>query len=139
MAMLMIDDEAKAAIAKVIAYAEAHPIAFETLRAGHVTDRDVLQLKDRKPGFERPESASVIIPVGYRAAFSIEDQPCGLCRHLSVSVERKGMMPSIPAVELIAEAFGMTHFDSRWLEEFEPGQHAVNVVECYKPRHEGHA
>jgi hypothetical protein len=92
-------------------------------------------IADRPPGSIRPQSYNVLIPVGYRAAFSFEEQPAGLVRHLSVSVDTKkpGDCPSIPAMQMIASAFGiewsLDSGDARvWLEEFEPGKYAVNLI-----------
>jgi hypothetical protein len=94
-----------------------------------------LRLADRKPGYvERPLSQQVIIPHGFRAAFSIEEQPGGLVRHLSVSVDEGAdqRMPNPMQFEMIAAEFGFTSFDQGWTEEFDPGRWAVNVVELYK-------
>jgi hypothetical protein len=127
----------------MIAYAKAHPIRFETLRDGITPDSVMVKLADRKPGFERPPSQHIIFPGGYRAAFSVEDQPSGLCTHLSVSVinrPKKGMMPSPEAVQMIAETFGVSYpADKMWMEEFDPGEFAVNLVSLYAPKQEGHA
>lgn len=128
---LIIDAKVRAEIATALQRAEANPISAELLAAGAVEPTtEVLSLADRKPGFERPESESVIIPVGYRAAISVEEQPFGLARHLSVSVERVGMTPHPNALEMIADEFGMpkSAWITLWLEEFEPGHHAVNVL-----------
>ena len=70
----------------------------------------VLKLEDRKPGFERLPSQHIILRGGYRCAYSVEQQPAGMCSHLSISVEgraKKGQMPSVPAVQMIAEEFGV--------------------------------
>lgn len=53
-------------------------------------------------------------------------------RHLSISVDTKGSLPSPQAVELLAEEFGIAFPPKSglvWTEEFEPGHHAVNVIE----------
>jgi hypothetical protein len=101
-----------------------------------------LRLSDRKPGYvERPLSQQVLIPVGFRAAFSVEEQPGGLVRHLSVSVDEGAgqKMPNPIQVEMIAQEFGFKHIDQGWTEEFDPDRWAVNVIEMYKPKEEGHA
>lgn len=143
MAVLIIGETEREQIAKLIAYAKAHPVLLETVREGAMADRSVLELKDRKPGFERPPSQNVVFPGGYRAAFSIEQQPPGLCSHLSISVEgraKKGMMPSEPAVKMIAEEFGVPYpADRIWIEEFDPGEFAINLVSLYAPTKEGNA
>jgi hypothetical protein len=143
MAVLMIGATERAQISKMIADAKAHPVLFDTVREGAVPYTDTLRLKDRKPGFERPPSQHVVFPGGYRAAFSIEQQPAGLCTHLSISVEgraKKGMLPSPEAVAMICEEFGVPFPpDKGWTEEFDPGEYAVNLVSLYAPTEEGHA
>jgi hypothetical protein len=115
-----------------------------------VEDRQVVKLADRRPGApnrdttrHRPEQ--VLIPVGYRAMLSFEEQPAGIFMHLSVSVERDDPKwnPSVPAFQMIAEAFGIdpkgANVGSVWLEEYEPGRHAVNIIVLVEPKKEGHA
>lgn len=106
-------------------------------------DKEVVSLADRKPGSERSvASENVLIPFGYRAAISFEEQPAGIVRHLSVSVDTKGRVPSIPAVEMIAKEFGFTKLDPSttriWVEEFDPGHMAINVVQIAAPAQGGH-
>lgn len=143
MAVLVISALERAKIAAAITYAKAHPITFEVLRAGAVPETDMIKLEDRKPGFERPESQHVEFPGGYRASLSIEQQPAGLCTHLSVSVfgrAKPGMMPSLQAVAMIAEEFGVPFPpDKGWTEEFDPGEFAVNLLSLYAPTPEGNA
>jgi hypothetical protein len=39
------------------------------------------------------------------------------------------MMPGIEAVEAIAKEFGVSYpADKMWLEEFDPGEYAINLV-----------
>ena len=143
MPVLMIGEIERKKIAEAIAYAKAHPVLFDIVRQGAVADTDTLKLKDRKPGFERPPSQHVLLPGGYRAAYSVEQQPPGLCSHLSVSVvgrAKKGACPSPEAVQMIAEEFGVPFpADRMWMEEFDPGEFAINLVSLYAPIEEGHA
>lgn len=94
-----------------------------------------LALSDRKPGFERPPSQHVILGT-YRAAISFEKQPAGLCRHLSISAIKPGTLPLPIVLEMIAKEFGFAEFPPPqgrvWLEEFDPGHEAVNVIELVK-------
>ena len=143
MSVLMIGSDERERIKEVIAYAKAHPLSLSVIVAGKVDDTDVLELKDRAPGFERPRSASVIFPGGFRASFSIEQQPSGFCTHLSVGVEgrsRKGAMPHPEAVRMICEEFNVPFPpDRHWIEEYEPGEFCINLVSLYAPAQEGHA
>lgn len=135
MAFLIIGETEQAEIAKLIADAKAHILPFDMVRQGAIDHTDVLTLDQRRrmlPDFVRPRSAHMVFPGGYRAAFSFEQQPPGLCSHLSISVEgrpKKGSMPSPPAVQMIAEAFGVPFpGDKAWMEEYEPGEYAINMV-----------
>lgn len=134
MRALLINEDVRAAIAAARARARAHPLSrekLEQLKAG--TYKAELTLADRPPDFERPDSDHVLIPIGYRAALSFEEQPAGLCRHLSVSVSKRGKMPNPVAVEAIALEFGFREpilkTSMMWIEEFEPGHHAINLVQ----------
>jgi hypothetical protein len=126
-------DEIKAAVARAV----AKPISFETLKAGAIPAKFDVKLADRKPGFERPESEHIYIDDGYRASFSVEEQPAGLCNHLSVSVDTPGRVPSQSAMSVLAEAYGMgsdaVEKGRVWVEEFDPGHHAVNLVTLREP------
>lgn len=103
------------------------------------TDAPILSLQYRagREQLVRPESEHVCIPRGYRAALSFEQQPSGLFRHLSVSVDTPGRLPHPEAIAALAREFGFTDFPPTvgrtWMEEFDPGHHAINVVELVMP------
>jgi hypothetical protein len=143
MSVLIVGEAERARIKEVIAFARANPVPMSKIKEGKLDHTNVLKLEDRPPGFERPASAHVDFPGGYRAAFSIEEQPAGFCTHLSVGVEgraQKGMLPSMPAVRMICEEFGVPFPpDHGWTEEYEPGEYAVNLVSLYAPTKEGNA
>lgn len=132
MPVLIIGKAEKKRIAELIAHAKAHPVPLDVIRAGAVNAGNVMRLEDRKPGFARPPSEHMIFPGNYRAAFSIEEQPPGLCSHLSISVfdrSERGQMPPLEAIDMIAKAFGVpSQADHIWAEEFDPGEYAVNLV-----------
>jgi hypothetical protein len=141
MSVLIIGATERERIAELKAQASANPVLFEIVRQGAIEHVDVLHLKDRVPGIERPPSAHMIFPGGqYRVAYSVEQQPVGFCAHLSISVARKGKMPSLEAVKMIAEEFGLDFPPDRsWSEEFEPGCYAVNLLKVIEPAKEGTA
>lgn len=139
--LLLLDARARDQIQRAIEQARARPLPWQQMKEHVVDDRakptNTLLLSERKPGFRRPiEPVNVLIPNGYRCAISFEQQPAGLCRHLSISVDAPGQMPNVPAVEMIAKAFGFTLAEGlkvpvgrAWVEEFEPGQYAINIVQ----------
>jgi hypothetical protein len=146
MGVLIVDAKVKAEIAAMIERARAKPVPLSVVREGAIPgDKTEVTLADRKPGFERLPSQHIILG-SYRAAFSIEEQPHGFCRHLSISARRPGSVPNIPVIEKVAKLFGFVFEEvvdppvgRVWLEEFEPGHHAVNIIQLIGERTEGHA
>lgn len=131
---LIIGPPERALIAEAIRRAAESPVPLDvTLRFGVGDEISELRLADRPKSFYRPPSHGVELQLGYRIAVSFERQPSGLVRHVSISVDTPGKLPSIPAIEWIAKEFGFKNFPillgKIWLEEFEPGHFAVNLAE----------
>jgi hypothetical protein len=103
--------------------------------ARNVINRERLQRTiagEAKPVGDEPEFTCVI-PVGYRCVYSLEEQPLGICRHLSISVLGEGAAPNEAAVEMLATEFGfrgglesMAHV---WTEPVSAGKIAVNLLQ----------
>lgn len=96
--------------------------------------RDVMFAAERGGEVFRAMMAllTVELPIGYFVTYSHETQPIGLCHHLSVSVRRPNKMPSVEAVEMILEEFGMRPLQtsaSIWNEQISPTIAAVNIVQ----------
>jgi len=139
MSVLIIGEDERRLIREAIERAKANPVSIETVLKGKIKNPGAeITLADRPPGFERPASEHVKLGP-YLVAVSFERQPTGFCRHLSASVPTPGKVPSPAAMSVICQEFGFqTSFEpskivkSRgkiWLEEFEPGHNAVNVLE----------
>lgn len=146
MPILIIGEVERRQIEKVKKRARREPVRMTADDISELTplmDKTQLRLDERPAKFIRPPSFYVNFPGGYSAAFSYEVQPAGLCAHLSVSVrgrERKGMMPSPEAVKAIAEEFGMADdIEKTWIEEFEPGEFAINLISVVEPAAVGNA
>ena len=139
MSVLIIGPEQEREIQGAVDKARANPVPWEVLQA--IADpgaKPMLMMKDRKPGTEaiRDKYPSHSVMLGtYRAAISFEQQPAGLCRHLSVSSRNSKMIPGLEVMKMTSEAFGFATFPPSekrgrvWVEEFEPGRMAVNVIE----------
>jgi len=142
MTVLFIGRRERERIASLIKRARRRPVSLDVVRRGASDASYTLMLKDRKPGFERPSSEHMMLG-DHRVTFSFEYQPFGLCRHLSVSVPRPGRAPRFEVVEIIAKEFGFHEFPPAvgrvWMEEFDPGHMAVNIVELVVPLPEGRA
>ena len=137
---LIIGDAERALIDEAVRRAREHPLSPKDVqRIGETVPQGQphLSLADRSGDVRRGPSEpwGVELPGGFQAAISFEHQPIGLCRHLSVSVDKPGYLPHMAAVGMIAEAFGFVAGMERhiWVEEFKPGCHAVNVVEPVLP------
>jgi hypothetical protein len=132
MSTLLLDEETLNSIAYAIDKARKNVIPLDVVKEKALAkEKSTLELKDRPPGYEPLRSSEqVLIPFGYRAAISFEHQPLGLCRHLSISIEKDpGTMPGVEAVKIIADHFGISFEDSnKWVEEYEPGRYAINLV-----------
>jgi hypothetical protein len=131
---LILNSAVLDAIEAADARARAKPIPWEVLQ--HIAvkkDATRVTLEDRMNDHFRPRSESVDLGFGYRVAVSYEEQPAGLVKHLSMSVDTPGNLPGQFAVMAIMKAFKIDAVEHAWLEEFEPGHSAVNVVVLVEP------
>jgi hypothetical protein len=146
MSVLVIGKIELEIIARAVAKARKRPIPFDVVKAG-VIDRasDVVTLEDRRKtggDFFRPVSEQVLLPVGYRLAISYENQPAGLCLHLSLSIDKPNRLPNPHALEMISVACGIDVAkpppSRTWVEEFtidgQPGGVAWNLLYVIEPR-----
>lgn len=112
MRAMIIDEASKSEIKRVKEYAESHIISREQL---HMTMELMASPVGDEPGFK------CIIPNGYCVVYSIEDQPAGLCHHLSISVDDPEKLPSVPAVENLMAELGLSpdinNCLSLWIEK----------------------
>lgn len=103
---LLIDQKAKDDIENVIKYAEAHRMTTEQLLERIETGNAVGSDENHVCNFYD----------GFRVVYSIEEQPnMGLCSHLSVSVSDANRLPSVPAMEMIAESFRLKKLEDGYL------------------------
>jgi hypothetical protein len=121
MRALVIDEKAKTEIARVISYAQKHMVTVADLIKN--LDGAILPVGDN------PEYVCHFFD-GFRVVYSIEDQPhCGLCHHLSVSVNTEGRAPSPDAVEAIMRAFGISGTINDCLNVWLENDTAVNLLQ----------
>lgn len=130
---VVISAAVREAIRVAIDEARKTPMPLDQVMSQAMPDKPSIALADRKMSPNRPLPQTVEIPVGVRCNLTFEEQPSGLCRHLSISVDAEGKMPNIPVVAMIAQEFGLKHgvfspFCKTWSEEYEPGRWAINFV-----------
>jgi hypothetical protein len=87
------------------------------------------------------EVEQIVLPFGWRVAISSEEQPAGILLHISMSSPVKGRVPNEWAIEMVLNACGYKIKDvvRGWVEEFEPGWEAVNMLIMLAARQEGRA
>jgi len=117
---LIIDEQVLGFIKRVSDHAEANRIDFQNMKA--------IAESIQKPVGDN-DNYVCYLPVGFRVVYSIEEHPLGWCRHLSVSVDTVGKMPSIPAVEMIMREFGFTGTINDQLNVWVEKERAINVLQ----------
>lgn len=123
---LIIDENAKELISAMVVYAEANPLSMDDLLDTYN--------KQMNPIGDNPFHV-VNLSFGYRIVYSIEEQPKGKVRHLSMSVDEDEALPSIEAVSEIMRLIGFNGSLQEpstiivKLEEYAKNRQAVNVLE----------
>lgn len=109
---LVIDDRTKSEIARIKKYSEEHRIPM---------DQIIATIKDPEKSVGNDPEHCCILSEGYKAVFSIEEQPSGFCRHFSLSVDDERSLPSPPSFEAIMKELGfeglLCDCENVWLEE----------------------
>ena len=133
---LMLGPDEREALVRLRALAEARPVDMSTL------ERAIATPEGKAHHRIRMTEQTVLIPLAYMVTFSIEtNQPHGTARHMSMSVQKAGRVPTGHAVWMVAVELGFTGSlgeCSTWLEELQGHGQAVNVVQ-YVKAHEAHA
>ena len=123
--VLSIDDKVKAIIAKLVQYATDNKLELSTIEK--IADGSL-------PAIGDDVNYVCYIPDGYRVVFTIEQQKDEKWyRHISISVNSKTKLPSIPAAEMIMREFGfngsINDLDHVWIEnKISPA--AVNLLQA---------
>ena len=135
MSVLVIDQKTQETIRAMIEKARKDivPIA-DAMKYAQGDDSPLLTYEERNDEIVRKCPPQKLVLSSYHIYFSFEEQPIGLLRHISVSVKKRGKTPHPIAMEMIAKEFGFSGVPPMrpgriWLEEFEPGHHAVNIAE----------
>jgi len=121
MRALLIDEDVRYVIKKLIKYADRNELSLQ-------------DLKDTIDGLKEPignnPNHACIIPVGHRVVYSIENQPKCKCRHISISVDAEGMLPNTEAVKTIINEFGfLTDLEDGKAHVYIEDGESINVLE----------
>jgi hypothetical protein len=85
-----------------------------------------------------PLDQTLELPLGWKVTFSVEEQPFGWARHMSMSSPAKGRVPHPVAVEWTMKALGFVRQLGAcfvYPEKYEHGRIAINVLEPLDPLH----
>lgn len=125
---MIITDEVSTRIKEVVRYAEKHIFSMDDML-------DIIN-KQREPPGNDPHHV-VYIPIGIKVVFTMDKQNIGICKHISISVDRPGKLPNPLVVENILLEFGIEtplHDCVINFEDLSHGYQAITIVE--PPRNE---
>jgi len=123
METLILGDKEIAQLKSLSRYAIENPLSMDNML-------DTINDPSNSPGI-KPEY-QVSIPSDFKVVFTIDEYPEYNVRHLSVSRDKKDILPSPEAVSMIMKELGFKNKikDCKVaLEKLEPGYTAINVGE----------
>jgi hypothetical protein len=126
---LVVGPKEVAAIQQLIKKAGEHRVPLEDMQ------RRALRLRrgDKLPkSYNMP--FTIEIPFGFTVTYTVEEQPQGWTRHLSVAADRVGRAPTPEAVDMLMREFGfrapgVRQIEIKWMEPLGNDRKAVNLVE----------
>ena len=120
MRTLFIDIAAKKAISNTVQYAIQHRISRVELLA---------RMNSGGPAVGDDEGHCCYFQTGFKSVFSIEEQPSGWSKHLSVSVADVNKVPSIEAIKMIMEEFGINkRLEDCYVYIEESSPKSINII-----------
>ena len=128
---LIIDEEVRSQIRALIEISEANPVDIVGLTK-RLEDPEA-----KKFHTEQMTRQTITVPLTYMVTYSIElGHPCGKCRHMSMSVQRQGRVPSEHGLWMVAQELGfwgnLDDCAGIWKEELQGHGVAVNIVQPYE-------
>lgn len=124
----VVDSTIMEKIEAVKKYAIENPFTLEQIKAIAGGDESIEIAGDNK-------NLVLLIPVDYKVVYSIEEQPAGNCRHISISMLEKGRWPNAHVVDEILELYefrlriikpGEKLVGDIWMDD---ATQSVNIVE----------
>ena len=121
---LIIDDSVKESLKSLANHAAKNPYSTDDLL-------DLMNKQIPPPG-DLPEFVREL-PFGYRVVFTIEHQPVGNVRHLSMSVDSPDMMPNVESVKAVMEILGFDSIENCKIYPEDLGsRQAINILEIFE-------
>jgi hypothetical protein len=142
MSALILGPEEYNNIANAIEAAKRNPLPYEVAKEFYMAGQPTkLAMNDFTQSAKVVRDAyppQKLVLGTHHIAFSYEEQPAGMVRHISISTSTSVSGPDEFAMRMIAEAFGFKSFTMDttepskfhiWTEEFALGQWAINLIE----------
>jgi hypothetical protein len=137
---ITVGDTERSELNAAMARARAHPVPWEVLKR-RITDQDgphTGRVEDQPFADERPPAEFVDLPFGYVVAISFEEQPAGVCLHVSVSGPWPRVAPNMVVCAMIFNALDvLNEAEDVWTEEFlidgKPGGRVLNATWLVEP------
>jgi hypothetical protein len=130
---IIVGNTERSELNAAVARARAHPVPWEVLR--RVSEQDV---EDQPLADEPPPPEFVDLPFGYVVAISFEEQPAGMCLHVSVSGPWPRVAPNMVVCAMIFNALNVPdEAEDVWTEELlidgKPGGRVFNATWLVEP------
>ena len=125
----IVDDDIREQFSNLVSYAEKHPLSIDDIL--DTMNKEVLPVGD-------DPNHVINMPFGYRIVYSVENQPSGKVRHLSMSVDEDDKCPNMAAVQETMKMLGFKNDIENCyvkLENISPKRKAINVLEKYPKPH----
>jgi hypothetical protein len=129
---IIVGNAERSDLKAAMARARAHPVPWELLR--RVSEQDV----EKSLADEPPPAEFVDLPFGYVVAISFEEQPAGMCLHVSVSGPWPRVAPNMVVCAMIFNALNVPdEAEDVWTEELlidgKPGGRVFNATWLVEP------
>jgi hypothetical protein len=137
---ITVGESERSKLKAAMARARAHPVPREVLKC-RITEHDGTDtghVENQPLEHERPSAEFVDLPFGYVVAISFEEQPAGMCLHVSVSGPWPRVAPNMVVCAMIFNALDVPdEAEDVWTEELlidgKPGGRVFNATWLVEP------
>jgi hypothetical protein len=114
---IIVGETQRTQLKAAVSRARAHPVPWGELKQT-TTARDATNTEHIEDGHESPAAEIVKLPFGYVVAITFEEQPAGMCLHISVSGPWPRVPPNMVVCAMVFSALNLApEADDVWTEE----------------------
>jgi hypothetical protein len=134
---IIVGETERAELRAAMARARGHPVPWEELKHGTAA-REATITEHMGDFHDEPSAEFVNLPFGYVVAITFEEQPAGMCLHVSVSGPWPRVPPNMMVCAMVFSALDLApEADDVWTEELTIddglGGRAFNAVWVVEP------